>query len=64
MSMTPCYQCCDRQLGCHGTCQKYINFRVRKDEAIKVRSSENDVTGFLVDQATKNVCANYRRRRR
>lgn len=64
MNMTPCYQCCDRQLGCHGNCQKYIDFRIKKDEAIRVRRAENDVTGFLVDQVTKNTCSSYRHRRR
>lgn len=23
---SPCYQCADRQLGCHSTCEKYLAF--------------------------------------
>lgn len=24
---TPCYECKDRVIGCHGTCQRYKTFR-------------------------------------
>lgn len=33
VAVSPCYECPDRTLGCHGTCEKYNNF---KDERIEL----------------------------
>jgi hypothetical protein len=29
---TPCYECSERKLGCHSTCDRYNAFRKRQDE--------------------------------
>lgn len=29
----PCYKCKDRKVGCHSTCQRYIEFRKALDAA-------------------------------
>jgi len=33
VASSPCYECPDRVLGCHGTCEKYKDF---KDERIEL----------------------------
>lgn len=32
MVTAPCKDCPDRQLGCHGTCEKYQEYRRKRDE--------------------------------
>lgn len=32
----PCYECEDRAVGCHATCEKYINWRKEYDKLKKV----------------------------
>lgn len=29
---SPCYQCADKCIGCHSTCEKYKSFRSNLDE--------------------------------
>ena len=38
----PCYQCKDRKVGCHGTCQKYIDFQKKwKENRSRARKKYN-----------------------
>lgn len=37
MSGGPCFQCTDRELGCHATCQRYIEFAEECERVRKVR---------------------------
>ena len=39
MSGGPCFQCTDRELGCHATCEKYIEFA---EECERVRKNRQD----------------------
>ena len=39
MSGGPCFQCTDRELGCHATCQRYIEFT---EECERVRKNRQD----------------------
>ena len=32
----PCKDCAERQIGCHSTCKKYVDFRKRLDEKNKL----------------------------
>lgn len=64
MANTPCYNCTLRQIGCHGKCQKYIDFRYRKDEEIRLRNAENEINGVVIDTVLKNVKYGYSHRRR
>ena len=37
MSGGPCFQCTERELGCHATCQRYIEFTEECERVRKVR---------------------------
>ena len=39
MSKGPCYQCPDRESGCHGKCERYAKFQ-EENEVIKQRKRE------------------------
>ena len=39
MSKGPCYQCPDRESGCHGKCERYAKFQ-EENETIKQRKRE------------------------
>ena len=32
----PCYNCTNRELGCHGKCEKYLTFKQKKSESNQV----------------------------
>lgn len=33
---SPCYHCPDRHIGCHGQCEKYIEFRKKREDYLKI----------------------------
>lgn len=41
MMNVPCYNCPDRCVGCHSTCEKYKAFRAVCDKANEARRKEN-----------------------
>lgn len=38
---SPCKNCSDRVLGCHGTCERYADFKLRIEEMAKNREDAN-----------------------
>ena len=51
---TPCYECKDRALGCHGTCPKYKMFR-RHYEKIKLNRKFGRVVKGEKDEGKKGI---------
>lgn len=45
----PCYQCTERHVGCHGTCEQYAAFRAEKDKAIQKRHQEQEMKDYRVE---------------
>lgn len=45
MKTSPCKECSKRTLGCHATCEDYLQFRVERDkinmEKVEKEASEN-----------------------
>ena len=37
----PCYQCPDRKMHCHATCEKYLEYRRKKDIEIMQRQEQS-----------------------
>ena len=33
MSKFPCFKCAERDVGCHSTCQKYLEAKAKQNEA-------------------------------
>ena len=38
---SPCYQCLNRQMYCHTTCEKYKEYRKEMDKQIQIRMERN-----------------------
>lgn len=64
MKENPCYGCEDRQVGCHGVCERYSAWKTEhdaeKDERYRRERPEIMTTTYKVDTAIKN---NKRRRK-
>lgn len=61
----PCYQCNDRVIGCHGTCQKYKDFKqeyVDKEIQIKEYLAPRG-SGYFKGKAQIAECAKFSKRR-
>ena len=39
----PCKNCPDREIGCHSKCNKYSEFRKKRDEELDRKRKEDDV---------------------
>ena len=38
----PCYKCEDRELHCHSTCEKYLEYSKQKEEDREMRRKETE----------------------
>ena len=45
----PCKDCPDRQIGCHSTCEKYIEFKKENDKLRKERFIQNQITQYAIE---------------
>lgn len=45
---SPCYGCQDRALGCHGKCEQYAEYRVKKDKETARRRAESDANEMVI----------------
>lgn len=43
----PCKDCPDRQVGCHSTCEKYIEFKKEADEQRQERIARSEINQFV-----------------
>ena len=54
---SPCKDCSNRELGCHSTCKKYIQFQEDTQAETKARRDflkvHNEHVGFLTEQKRK-----------
>lgn len=53
----PCKNCSDRKLGCHGDCEKYINWHVEHVEHLQEirrrKFIENQAASFEIENTRK-----------
>lgn len=59
----PCKDCCKRYVGCHGRCEKYLEFKKSNDERIKQKSLEVDADQYAIDN-TMRIRRSWQRRLR
>lgn len=45
----PCYQCPDRQLGCHGTCEKYLEYKRTMQEIDDATAENKEVRAYIAN---------------
>lgn len=54
---SPCMNCTNRHVGCHGTCERYITYRADLDELKDIRRKElmkqNDLDARTISVADK-----------
>ena len=51
----PCKGCEDRTVGCHGSCEKYAEYRKPFDTAITEREKRREAGVFRNDGVTKAI---------
>lgn len=54
MGLAPCKDCKDRVLGCHSTCQRYLEFRKEVDRIHEIRNLEKLKNGFTIEAVIRN----------
>lgn len=55
MLRAPCKDCPDRHLGCHGTCEKYQEYKKRHDEEVAALQSEKDAYADMYNYREEKV---------
>lgn len=60
MKNVPCRYCETRVLGCHGRCEKYMEFKREREQIMNARHDESDVSGHVIGVLRKQK----KRRRR
>lgn len=59
----PCKDCPDRVVGCHSTCEKYIEFRKYRDEYLAWKQKENKLLDDLYHTSRHSKTQKMRRGR-
>ena len=59
----PCKDCEKRYIGCHGRCEKYLEFKKANDERLKQKSREIDADQYAIDN-TMRIRRSWQRRLR
>ena len=59
----PCKDCEKRYVGCHGRCEKYLEFKKANDERLKQKSFEVDADQYAIDN-TMRIRRSWQRRLR
>lgn len=57
----PCKDCENRYVGCHGRCEKYLEFKKANDERLKQKSLEIDADQYAIDN-TMRIRRSWQRR--
>lgn len=60
----PCYNCPDRKLRCHLTCQKYIEYAEERAEIRKKRLEESNFVDYKCSRMYKICHDSYIKNRR
>lgn len=45
----PCYKCDDRYPGCHGYCEKYLEYRKKLDEVNEKARLDNEMRNSIIE---------------
>ena len=59
---TPCFECEERYLGCHGKCEKYQAFTKERNSKKQKRYEKFASQMFYSDETTKKIDKNWVRR--
>lgn len=59
----PCKDCPDRFVGCHSTCQKYVQYRTDRDDMIKKMYEYKEGVRYTSHKALMLMNRNLKRKR-
>jgi hypothetical protein len=45
----PCKDCPNRKVGCHSTCEKYLDYRKEVDKINKIKFAEKEQRRFITE---------------
>ena len=57
MILSPCKDCTDRHIGCHSTCEKYIDFRKRCDKEREDRLRNSAMLNTIMYANHRRMCS-------
>lgn len=61
MSPCPCHKCGDRRIGCHGTCEKYLDWKKEKAEVAEAKQKADAATPTLCREVVKQIWREMRK---
>lgn len=64
MPKAPCKDCPDRQVGCHSTCEKYIEFKKEADEQRLKRIEQGNINQYMREASERRYKHLKNRKRR
>ena len=65
MSKAPCYNCTERTVGCHATCERYLAWSAERREAVESEwRSRADVVSYTVGKCLDNKEHGIKKRKR
>lgn len=50
-----CYKCVEREIGCHGTCEKYQAAKEKNDKILAERQKDDDFYNFKRKQHERSI---------
>lgn len=62
IQLSPCKDCPDREVGCHGKCEKYINYQKENSEVKKYIAKEKKKNNVLNSHQIEEVRKTKRRK--
>lgn len=64
MIVTVCRRCTERHVGCHATCERYIEQRAELDRIREQRRKESEIAQVMIDSTTKAADKERRKKNR
>lgn len=55
MKHSPCYNCPDRQVGCHGKCERYLAYAEKRAEDAEKEREEKKADILLTDFRLRSI---------
>lgn len=52
--IAPCYNCTDREMGCHSKCEKYKEYLVQNEARREARQKTREDNGYFSEAKARN----------
>lgn len=53
MKSAPCKGCLKHEIGCHGTCKEYLEYRAYRDNLLKRKQQELEIQCYTIELRKK-----------